>query len=332
MNEPYDLSRTRRLLLLVHEATKVMAQGRGIPLDRAVHVTGAKDANEVRADVEALQGLSRDALEPEDVIDLYVENDAVFITYGPRIDRPPPFSVAEAAVLRSALAPFAEGGGKTARDLIGKLRKAVPEPLRKEADRLAKGLDVALAPPGSWATSLQEAIDRRLETVIEYSAVGDAAGAQTRVVEPRLMFNRDGHWYLAAFNLDKKEEHLFRLDRIVSVQVGTRVFGAHQGPPVARYGGKHLFFESGAEREVILRFRGASARLALQRHGKQATKQADGSVTMPIRLTPGNYLYGVVLGYGGEVSVEGPPDVAEGFRARVAALRQLYRLRPAHPG
>jgi proteasome accessory factor C len=325
VNEPYDLSRTRRLLLLVHEASKLMPRGKGVPLARAVEVTGAKDEAELRADVAALEGLSQSALDPEELIDLTIEDGEVFITYAPHIDRPPPFSVAEAAVLRSALAPLADGGGKPVRELIRKLRKAVPEPLRKEADRLARGLDLALTPPGPWAASLREAIDRRLETVLEYSAVGDTAGAQRRVVEPRLLFNRDGRWYLAAYNLDKREEHLFRLDRIASVEVGTRVFGAHQGPPVARYGGKHLFFESGAEREVILRFRGASARLARARHGKKATNQADGSVTVPIRLTPGNYLYGVVLGYGGEAMVAGPPDVAESFRARVKALRELYR-------
>jgi proteasome accessory factor C len=325
MNEPYDLSRTRRLLLLVHEATRVMDQGKGVPLARAVQVTGARDEAEVRADVTALEGASRDALEPDDVIDLYVEDGQVFITYGPRIQRPPPFSVAEAAVLRSTLAPFAEGGGKMAKDLVRKLQKAVPEPLREEADRLARGLDLALSPPGTWAAMLQEAIEKRLETEIEYSAVRDTAGAQRRVLEPRILFNRDGHWYLAAFNLERKEEHLFRLDRIVQVRHGTRVFGAHQGPPVARYGGKHLFFESGAEREVVLRFRGASARLALERHGKAATEHADASVTVPVRVTPGNYLYGMVLGYGGEATVEGPSDVAEGFRVRVRELKQLYR-------
>lgn len=324
MNEPYDLSRTRRLILLVHEASKAMRHGKGVPLARAVQVTGAADEAELRADIAALEGLSQDALEPEDLIELTVEDGQVFITYAPRIDRPPPFSVAEAAVLRSALAPVAEGGSKVAKDLVRKLRTAIPEPLHEEADRLARGLDVALTAPGSWAASLQEAIDKRLETEIEYSAVGDTGGAQTRVVEPRLLFNRDGHWYLAAFNLDKKVEHLFRLDRIVSVRPGTRVFGAHQGPPVARYGGKHLFFESGVEREVTLRFRGASARLAVQRHGSKAKQHADGSVTVPVRLTPGNYLYGVVLGYGGDVTVEGPPDVADSFQARVRELARVY--------
>jgi hypothetical protein len=43
-------------------------------------------------------------------------------------------------------------------------------------------------------------------------------------------------------------EHLYRLDRIASVEPGTRVFGAHRGPPVARYARRSLYLESGDER------------------------------------------------------------------------------------
>lgn len=324
MNEPYDLSRARRLLVLIHAATRAMRRGKGVPLARAVELTGARNAAEVKEDVAALDQLWTDPMGPEQVLDLYVEDGEVQVMYTPGIDRPPPFSVAEGAVLRSALSALADDGSRVAKELVRKLRKAVPEPLRAEADRLARGLDLAVTPPGPWAKALQDAIDRRLEVTLDYAAVGDTAGAQRRVVEPRLLFNRGGSWYLAAFNLDKKEEHLFRLDRIASAEVGTRVFGAHQGPPVARYGGKHLFFESGAEREVTVRFRGAAARLALQRHGEEARRNADGSVSVAMRVTPGNYLYGVVLGYGGEATVEGPPDVVESFRARVRELARMY--------
>ena len=45
---------------------------------------------------------------------------------------------------------------------------------------------------------------------------------------------------------------------------------------------------------------------------------------MTLRLTPGNYLLGVVLGHGGEATVEGPPDVARQLRERVEALARLY--------
>ena len=148
--------------------------------------------------------------------------------------------------------------------------------------------------------------------------------ATRHIVEPRAVFHRDGRWYLTAWNVEKDEEHLFRLDGIASVELGTRVFGEHKGPPLTRYVGRRLFFETGAEREVTIRFRGTAARLQKERYGARARENPDGSVSVTMRVTPGNYLMGVVLGYGGEATVEAPEDVADALRKRVAQLAEIY--------
>lgn len=314
--------RLRRLLLLLPAAARAAQKGRGVPLARAVELTGARNEAEVIADVLAVSGLWMDPGSAEDVIDLYVEDGEVHVTYALAFGAPPAFSLAEGAVLLSALVPFEKESGKPVKDAVRKLRKAIPEELRPEAQRLASGLDVVRAPPGRFEGALRDALERRVETVIEYRAVADGEAARRRV-EPRLLLHREGHWYLAAWNVEKGEEHLYRLDRILSVEPATRVFGDHKGPPVERYAQRNLYFESGAEREVTLRFRGTSARLARERWGGRARAEGD-SVVVPMQVTPGNYLYGVVLGHGGEATVEGPRDVVLAFQARVAELTRLY--------
>lgn len=321
MTAAYDLGRLRRLLLLLAAAARAAHRGRGVPLADAVRITGARSAKQVIDDVRALNELYIDPGQGETVVDLDIADGQVLATYARPFGRPPALSVAEGALLIAALAPFKESS-KPARLAAGKLRRAIPEPLRREADRLASGLDVVTEPPGPWAGALREAIDRRVETSLEYRAVADAAPGE-RIVEPRLLFHRDGQWYLAAWNLAKQAEHLFRLDRIVAVELGTRVFGAHKGPPVARYRAG-LYFESGAEREVTLRFRGSAARLATERYGPRAKANADGTVSVKMKVTPGNYLLGVVLSYGGDATIEAPADVAEQLNARVAALAKVY--------
>ena len=319
----YDLRRVRRLLLLLPAAMRAAQRSRGVPLAEAARLTGARGTTQVVEDVDALSSLWVDPAEGESPIALQVEDGEVHAVYAGPFGSPPALSVAEGAVLLAALAPFQKDAGRPAREAARKLRRAIPEPLRPEADRLAAGVDVVSEPSGPWAGALREAIEKRLETTLEYRAVADAA-AERRVVEPRLLFHRDGQWYLAAWNLAKGEEHLFRLDRIVTAEPGTRVFGEHKGPSIARYAGRTLYIASGAEREVTLRFRGAAARLAKERHGARARANADGTVSLTLRVTPGNYLLGVVLGYGGECTVEAPADVREQLVRRVEELRALY--------
>jgi proteasome accessory factor C len=75
---------------------------------------------------------------------------------------------------------------------------------------------------------------------------------------------------------------------------------------------------------VTVRYRDTAARLARERHGARAKENADGSVSVTKKMTPGNFLLGVVLGYGGEATIEGPEDVVAQQRQRVEALQQLY--------
>jgi proteasome accessory factor C len=206
---------------------------------------------------------------------------------------------------------------------IRKLRRAVPDALRATADELARATDFPVGPPGPWASSLAAAIDGRREVTIEYRAEVSGTAAP-RTVEPRALFHQGGHWYLAAWNVSKGEEHLFRLDRVASVTIGTRVFGEHKGPPLERYRRRHLYFESGAEREVVLRLHGAAAGQALEQWPARATRHPGGTVTLLARVTPGNFLLGWVMGYGGEAAIESPADARELLRARADELARLY--------
>ena len=111
----------------------------------------------------------------------------------------------------------------------------------------------------------------------------------------------------------------------MSAVIGTRNFGEHKGPPLERYQ-KNLYFQSGGERDVKVRFTGEAADPALARWPQRATRNADGSVTVAARITPGNFLYGWVLGYGGQAGIEAPDDVRAALAARVEELQKLYAV------
>lgn len=315
------IGRLRRLLLLLPEAFK--AGPKGLPIAKAVKVTGARSEKELLDDVTAVAWLEIGPSMPEEYVSVAVEDGRIFVDSVSKFASPPPLSLREGAALLAALRPHEKAGGSAVTAAVRKLRRAVPESLRAEAERLARGTDFHVDPPGEWASALEEAIERKVEVEIEYRAENVGASAR-RTLEPRLLFPQDGHWYLAAWNVEKGEEHLYRLDRIVSVVLGTRTYTEHKGPTPSRYKTRHLYFQSGNEREVKVRFREPVAQLARERW-PDATANADGSVTVSTRVAPGNYLYGWVLGWGGGAEIESPAEAREGLRERVEEMEALYR-------
>jgi proteasome accessory factor C len=315
------IAQVRKMLVLIPEAWR--AGPEGLPVEKAMKVTGARSVKEIEEIVSTLGMMEFGPSMPDGGLLVSIEDGRVFVDRGLHLTSPPPLSLREGAALLAALRPFERNSGKAVASAIRKLLRAVPEPFRQDAESLARTIDFQVNPPGEWADSLAEAIERRLEVAVDYRAVASGTVAQ-RTLEPRAVFHKDGHWYLAAWNVAKEEEHLFRLDRIASVVIGTRFFGEHKGPPLDRFRTRQLYFQSGSERDVIVRFTGEAAALALEQWPDRATTEDDDSVTVRARLAPGNFLLGWVLGHGGQAEVAGPPDVREQLVTRVAELSRMY--------
>jgi proteasome accessory factor C len=315
------VTQVRRMLLLIPEAWR--AGPKGLSMERAVKVTGARSAKEIEEIVTTLGMLDFGPSMPEGGLMVSLDRGRVVVDRVLHLESPPPLSLREGAALLAALRPFERNAGRTVASALRKLVRAVPEPFRDTARGLSRAVDFQVDPPGEWADSLAEAIERRVEVTVDYRA--EASGTLcSRTLEPRTVFHKDGHWYLAAWNVAKGEEHLYRLDRIASVILGTRIFGDHKGPPLDRFRTRQLYFQSGAERDVAVRFTGEAAALALEHWPDRADREAEGAVTVRARLAPGNFLLGWVLGWGGQAEIAGPPDVRAQLGDRVAQLARLY--------
>lgn len=319
---PYAFEkRVRRLLVLIPAARAAGEQG--LPLARALALTGARSVKELQDDVVAVDDVAVSTDADADHLLVAIEHGRVRVDVDMGFGRPPPLSLREGAALLAALRPFARSGVRPVEKVVRTIRKAVPDHLRDEVEALARATDLALGPPGEWAAALEEAIGRRLEVTVEYRAESDASFTR-KVLEPRALFPRDGQWYLAAWNVEKAEEHLYRLDRVASVTPGTRCFGEHRGPGLERLGARRLYFASGRERRVVLRFSPAAAAEARERWPGAGSPRPDGSLDVTLETTPNEHFYGLVLGWGGEAEVLWPADLRAELRRRVEALRARY--------
>jgi proteasome accessory factor C len=320
---PYAFERrVRRLLLLIPAARA--AGDQGLPLARALALTGARSVRELQDDVVAVDDVAVSTDADADHLLVAIEHGRVRVDVDMGFGRPPPLSLREGAALLAALRPFARAGVRPVEKAVRTIKKAVPDHLRGEVEALSRATDLAIGPPGEWAAALEEAIGRRLEVTVEYRAESDASFSR-KALEPRALFPRDGLWYLAAWSVEKGAEHLYRLDRVASVTTGSRCFGEHRGPALERLGGaRRLYFASGRERQVVLRFSPVAAAEARERWPASSSPLPDGSVRVTLETTPNEHFYGMVLGWGGEAEVAWPADVRAELGRRVEALRARY--------
>lgn len=319
---PYAFERRVRRLLVLIPAARAAGE-HGLPVPRALALTGARSVKELQDDVVAVDDVAVSTDADADHLLVAIEHGRVRVDVDMGFGRPPPLSLREGAALLGALRPFARAGVRPVERAVRTIMKAVPDHLRGEVEALARATDLAVGPPGEWAAALEDAIGRRLEVAVEYRAESDGSFSR-KVLEPRALFPRDGHWYLAAWSVEKGAEHLYRLDRVASVTTGSRCFGEHRGPALDRMAARRLYFASGTERRVVLRFSPAAAGEARERWPGAAAPRPDGSLDVTLEATPNEHFYGMVLGWGGEAEVRSPADVRAELRRRVEALRARY--------
>jgi len=138
--------------------------------------------------------------------------------------RVPPlmFTSGEAAAVALGLLA-ARRLGLEAESALGKVRRVLPDPLRRGVESLEQILgftgDVEAAPPdGETLLALADAAGRGRRVAVTYV---NSAGVETaRELSPHGVVAHSGRWYVAAFDHQRGEERLLRADRVATVTLG----------------------------------------------------------------------------------------------------------------
>ena len=130
--------RLRRLLLVV----PYVSRNPGITVDALARALGLS-REELLRDLDLLTLVGRPPFQPDDFIDLHVENDRVTVELDQRFTKPPRLTPAEAAALAAAgelLRPAAGGALGTA---LAKLEKVPPATARLRYHALERTVDMS---------------------------------------------------------------------------------------------------------------------------------------------------------------------------------------------
>lgn len=312
--------RLRRLLLIVPAARRRP----GVRLPDLARELGL-DAEELREDIDLLGLVGRPPFSPDDLIDISVdERDRVFVALDQSFSRPPQLTAVEALALAAA-AQEAAPADPAVTSAIAKLRENLTPRARDLYARLAGRVAVETpAPRGSGAVlaGLRAAAQRHQEVSLEYDKDGRGAAGE-RIFHPQGVIDHGGVWYAIGHDAGRGAERTFRVDRILSVRETGRVFPDPGPLDPARFQRERLFFPSGREEAVILRFSAAAASWALQRYGARARPLADGRVDVSIESAGPGYAVQLALSLAGEAEIAAPAHAREALRDEVARALRL---------
>ena len=120
---------------------------------------------------------------------------------------------------------------EAAASALAKLEQVLPPTLRRRAaatDMATEVLDGLDGPAAADIGVIADAVASAGRIRFAYS---DQHGRQsTRTVEPYRHVLRAGHWYLVAFDVDRRDWRTFRFDRISDIESVPGVFAAHDFP------------------------------------------------------------------------------------------------------
>lgn len=305
--KPAVHERLRRILFLV----PYVSRHPGIRVDALAKELGIS-REELLEELDLLTLVGRPPFQPDDYIDIYVENDRVYVVLDQRLSAPPRLTASEAAALAAAAELLRPSASEALESALRKLEKVIPPQARTRFREMQGKIDTGRVAPDELAP-LARAVTLHREVEFDYFSQGRGQ-SERRSVRPLELFNHRGQWYLAGFDNARGDERLFRVDRLQGLTVTDREFQPSQ-PRQARVP------NPAAQGDVRVRFSKVVAAYVRERFGDDARPAVDGGVEVLVSGESLRWLSQWVLSFGGEAWVVEPESARRAVeRAARASL------------
>jgi proteasome accessory factor C len=231
-------------------------------------------------------------------IDMYVDEDRVHAFAGYLFTRPPRLSVAEGfAVLAAGRAlltvPGATGDGSALEAAMAKL-----EAVLGRSGGLA--VDVHIPPE---LVAVRRAVDEGQRLEVDYwSAWRDEL--TTRTLDPRVVFERDGRWYVGASDPESADLRHYRIDRIRKLRDTGERFPTRSTPAP-----DHVFDPGAGAVEVVVDAPAERARWVVESYPCEVV-EVGRRLRITLRVVGTAWLERLLLRLGPDARVVSPPNLA----------------------
>lgn len=315
--------RLGRLLFIVPYA----ARRDGVPLSELAAKLGVKP-RQIEADLELLAMVGRPPLTPDHLIDVYVEDEVVYVDLDQRLSRPPRLTHEEARALVLGAKLVGRQGGlgerleSVVKRIVEHLNPVDAEILRSLSERVGLWQDAEAEQRRT--PDMHRAIEQRREIEVDYYSASADRQKHYRL-QPLALITHSGTEYLVALDVGADyQEKLFRLDRVGELHVTDVDFEPPQSLDLERFRRHRLYFGP-QPADVEVYFSAAVAGRVRERFGEHdVVDTPDGGIRVQMGSASPGFIARWVLPFGTEAEVLSPPLVRAHLHELCARAADAY--------
>jgi len=264
-------------------------------------------------ELEFISLIGKPPFKPDDYVDIYVEDDRVFIEFDQSLNRPLRFTRAEAVSLLMSLElldPEIDPEG------VRSLKTKIQEAIGRSVDAAASSQDrVILEKPSVLISAhfrqIRQAIEQRRKLEIDYFAMTQNRKGQ-RVIRPYHLMKRLGFWYVTGYCERRKDLRTFKFERILSVRMLDATFPAPTDFDLEKY--RSDFLQPSGEYRVEILFDREVAPWIRERWGELARDGENGGVILTLYSSTLEFPSRVVLSHAPHARPLSPPEFIDKVR------------------
>ncbi|HON00533.1 MAG TPA: WYL domain-containing protein, partial [Acidobacteriota bacterium] len=298
-----------------------VSQHQGIRVSQLANAVGL-NAEQLIRELEFISLIGKPPFKPDDYVDIYVENDRVFVEFDQSLNRPLRLIRSEAVALLLSLElldPELDPEG------VDSLRRKIQDAVEHSVDAEISSADRVLLerpprPVSEHFRLIREAIEEKRKIEITYFSLNRNRTSR-RVVRPYHLMKRLGAWYLTGYCERRKDLRTFKFERILSVRKMRSRFEPPSDLDLDRF--PTDFRQPMGEYEVQIQFDRRLAPWLTERWGEDASENAMG-VLLTLSNTSLEFASRLVLSHLPYAEPIAPPEFVEKVREDVRELLQHH--------
>jgi len=311
--------RINRILFILSYVSK----NQGITLQDLAERVGMRP-KQLMKELDFMLLIGKPPFRPDDYVDIYVEDQRVYIEYDQMLNRPLRFTRPEALALLISLKLLdPEVDPKTVRSLKKTIEKVIStslDPTARLEDRIV--LEQPSRPISQHFALLRQSIEEHRKAEIEYYSLTRDATSH-RVIHPYFLMKNLGYWYLTGHCELRKDVRTFKFERILSVELHQEDFPIPQDLDVNKY--KKNFLKSMGPNEVEIYFGPQVAPWIKEKWGPSMTRKGKkGGLVLTLSSETLEYPCRLILSFAPHAEPVSPPELIEKVRQDSKEIAELY--------